>query len=79
MTPIEAHQRSSLNRDEVTASELCGCFYCLAVFGSPEIDEWWDDGRTAVCPRCGIDSVLPGETNKEFLLEMYEYWFGNKI
>jgi hypothetical protein len=40
---------------------ICGCYYCLATFPSGDIHEWRDDSQTAVCPRCGIDSVLPDE------------------
>ena len=62
------HQRSWRNEREVKASTRCGCFYCFGFFSPDMIDEWWDkgedDGRdplplTAVCPYCGIDSVLP--------------------
>jgi hypothetical protein len=42
-------------------SELCGCFHCLAVFPPSLVSEWIDEvddvGTTAMCPRCGIDSV----------------------
>lgn len=36
----------------------CGCFYCLQIFDGEQILEWVDDGRTALCPFCGIDSVI---------------------
>jgi hypothetical protein len=62
------HRHSLRNEPEVKASRRCGCFYCFGFFSPADIDEWWDkgddDGRdplplTAVCPLCGIDSVLP--------------------
>lgn len=53
-----AHRHSSLHRGEVLASDTCACFYCLKSFPPSEIGEWVDDGQTALCPRCGIDSVL---------------------
>ncbi|MFA5024187.1 MAG: hypothetical protein WC523_04485 [Patescibacteria group bacterium] len=43
-----------------------------------EIDEWIDCGQTALCPRCGVDSLLPGfwgMSDVEFLREMNCYWF----
>jgi hypothetical protein len=61
------HAHSYMNREEITRSSKCGCFYCMAIFTPSDITEWWDsptepnndeDGRTAVCPRCGIDSVV---------------------
>jgi hypothetical protein len=71
------------HRDEVLASEQCGCFYCGAVFESSEIENWVDEwqgvGQTALCPRCGIDSVLGSESgypiSEEFLSRMQAYWF----
>jgi acetone carboxylase gamma subunit len=39
------------------------------------------DGRTAVCPRCGIDSVIGSAAGypltREFLSAMEQYWFGD--
>src|SRR6185295_9354489 len=52
-----AHKHSFKSRKETMASELCGCFYCLATFLPAEIEEWTDDGQTPLCPKCGIDSV----------------------
>ncbi|KAB0489149.1 cytoplasmic protein, partial [Pseudomonas vancouverensis] len=38
-----------------------------------------DGGNTALCPKCGIDSVIGSASNApvnpEFLLKMYEHWF----
>jgi hypothetical protein len=65
-----AHKRSIRHRPEIEASDTCGCFYCLATFRPDEIVDWtdWPDGtpegeedrygQTALCPRCGIDSVI---------------------
>lgn len=81
---IGAHKHSSNHRDEVLASNQCGCFYCTAVFPPPEIEEWTDEdekgvGQTALCPRCGIDSVIGSESGYpitvEFLREMQRHWF----
>ena len=78
-----AHKRSSGHLDEVVNSDLCGCFYCCETFPPAEIKEWIDErdgvGMTALCPRCGIDSVIGSRSGftltPEFLREMYEYWF----
>ena len=43
----------------VTQSRRCGCFYCGSIFDPKEIRKWADHGRTALCPRCGVDAVLP--------------------
>ncbi len=58
---IAAHRHSSNHRQEIEASKVCGCFYCLAVFPPASIDEWCDEDGTALCPKCGIDSVIGDE------------------
>jgi hypothetical protein len=48
-----------------------------------EIEEWTDElagvSTTALCPRCGIDSVIGSRSGfaltSEFLREMHDYWF----
>jgi hypothetical protein len=79
-----AHKFSSGHRSQVEASETCGCFYCLATFPPTAIEEWVDEddagvGQTALCPRCGIDSVLGSKAGfpltQEFLGAMKQHWF----
>jgi hypothetical protein len=80
---ITAHRHSIRHRDEVLASEACGSFYCLAVFPPSEISEWVDDvdgiGQTALCPKCGIDSVIGEKSGYAiepgFLKRMQKHWF----
>ncbi len=76
---VEAHKHSFNNRAEVEQSEICGCFYCLETFPSKEVIEWVNGDNTAICPKCGIDSVLGDEANfdltPEFLKSMHKYWF----
>jgi len=85
MTPdtIRAHRHSSGHRQEVLASEVCGCFHCCKTFPPSSISEWIDEyegmGQTALCPHCGIDSVigvLSGyPVTPQFLQQMHDYWF----
>lgn len=75
-----AHAHSANHRSELAASQHCGCFYCCSVFLPTEIEDWCDEGRTALCPHCGIDSVIGDASNfqvtkPEFLKEMNRYWF----
>lgn len=82
-----AHRHSSCHRAEIEASEVCGCFFCLATFPPTEIQEWVDNvgagedapGITALCPRCGIDSVIGSASGypitPEFLGRMEVRWF----
>lgn len=81
----QAHSMSNNNKPELEWNQLCGCFCCVKIFRSSEIDDWiihdnpadWR-GR-ALCPYCGIDSVI-GESSgypitEEFLAAMNRYWF----
>lgn len=72
------HAASSRHKKQLEHAEKCGCFYCLKTFPVTEIEEWIDDGETALCPKCGIDSVVPVGQNihPEFLKRMQQFWFG---
>jgi len=87
---IDAHKHSTCHQVEILASEVCGCFYCLANFRPTEILDWVEEppdvtdgvspiGETALCPKCGIDSVIGTASGypvtKEFLTRMKEHWF----
>jgi hypothetical protein len=80
----EAHKHCTKHRSEINASKSCGCFYCMAIFESREIREWTDQdeadvGQTALCPKCGIDSVIGDKAgfsmSEDFLKQMHHYWF----
>ena len=82
---IAAHEFSSNNMLDLESNQKCGCFYCKEIFNSSEITEWLQDDNpidmygTAVCPKCGIDSVI-GESSgfpitEEFLDIMHDCWF----
>ncbi|MDB4542997.1 cytoplasmic protein [bacterium] len=83
----EIYKLSVRHEKAVLMSEKCGCFYCVKVFLSSEIDDWIDERKvgsgpaekTAICPRCGIDSVLPQsdsfEISDELLKSMREQYF----
>jgi len=81
---IQAHEYCSNHMEQLKKDKLCGCFYCLRIFDPAEIEEWLidanpiDRGGTAICPHCGIDSVI-GESagyplTVEFLRKMKDYW-----
>ena len=76
---ISAHILCTKNRDLLEKSPKCGCFYCESVYDPSEIKNWIDGRTTAMCAKCGIDSVIP-ETEDyplttEFLKKMHDYWF----
>jgi len=83
----DAHRHSSLHEAEIKQSQLCGCFHCLAEFPPSAISEWIDDrnvpegttGMTALCPKCGVDSVIGSSSGYSitqfFLKAMNGHWF----
>lgn len=84
---LESFHRASTSHRELLATAVrAGCFHCESNFSPTEIHQWIDApaaGRasaTALCPRCGIDAVLPeaGSITIEagLLRAMREYWFG---
>jgi hypothetical protein len=81
---MAAHLRSAAHRAEITASTHCGCFYCKSTFAPSEIVDWTDTdesgvGQTALCPRCGIDSVIGDNSGfpitADLLATMHQAWF----
>lgn len=81
---IAAHKGSAQNETIIRNSNTCGCFYCLSIFPVEKIgeDDWTDDmmeERTALCPKCGIDSVIGDaggyEITVELLKKMQKHWF----
>jgi hypothetical protein len=74
-----AHHHSSGHRDELMRSTLCGCFYCGETFEVSQIQQWIDDGHTALCPHCEVDAVIGSASGfpvtDSFLQEMHNYWF----
>jgi hypothetical protein len=75
----DAHGHSSRHRAEIEASRSCGCFYCLRTFPPAQITCWIVDEGTALCPYCGIDSVIGDaagyDVSEPFLSRMHAAWF----
>lgn len=77
---ISAYAYSINNEPMLRKDKKCGCFYCLKIFDPSEIEEWIEDeALTALCPHCGIDSVISESAGypltQEFLEKMRRYWF----
>ena len=92
---MAAHRHASNNRVEIDGSGVCGCFCCVRMFTPSEILAWsgldaadFDNpdsmsGGTALCPRCGSDSVIGDKSgfriDMEFLSLMNEAWHQKTI
>lgn len=66
------------HKDLLKQSTESGCYYCCNFFPSSDVKEWCDDGETALCPKCGVDSVIPSVENEltlSTLKAMSKYWF----
>ena len=51
--------RSFHNEEILKTATKCGCYCCCTIFSPSEIKRWTDNPpRTAICPYCGVDSVL---------------------
>jgi hypothetical protein len=81
---IKAHKKSIFHKAEILKSDISGCFYCIKIYSPSEIKDWTDTNKpenqhTALCPYCGIDSVIGSSSGypitKEFLTKMNRHWF----
>lgn len=71
-------ERSRHNKDDIQESQLAGCFHCLKLVVPTAITEWVDEaGTTAICPACGIDSLIPRMElkNPMLLLQLRKRYF----
>ncbi|ORA29014.1 hypothetical protein BST18_08445 [Mycobacteroides abscessus subsp. bolletii] len=62
----------------MSRSAVSGGFYCLAIYSPSTITEWTDYDDSALCIKCGIDSVLAensGDPITAFLTRMHARWF----
>jgi hypothetical protein len=76
-----AHKHSINHKEKLMKDKICGCFYCEAIFEPKLISEWVaDTSGTALCPFCGIASILPEYSGypitPKFLRRMNRKFFG---
>jgi hypothetical protein len=90
----QAHDHCTQNKSALMKSKICGCFYCISTFTPDGIEHWHGEenmrgnnnpkaaSATALCPNCGIDSVLGDASGfpitESFLIAMYEQYFGDE-
>lgn len=72
------------NSERVKQAVNCGCFHCESIFPAAEVKGFMpepDGSRTAVCPRCGCDTVLTdqdAEITARLLREMRARFFSEQ-
>ena len=78
----QAHQKSIFNKSKILSSNNCACFCCEEFFSTSEIKDYFEEvegkDETAVCPKCGIDSIIDDSfpiNDPIFLVEMSKYFF----
>jgi hypothetical protein len=88
---LAAYHYLSKNWVHIQGSTNCGCCSCLETFAPDAIIAWTGldmsnfndpaaaNSQTAMCPRCGSESVLGDKTgfpvSQNFLVRMNEAWF----
>ena len=70
----EAPRHAMRNRKQVEAAKQVGCYHCLEVFDSEEINEYTDGEETVLCPKCHVDTILPHITDKKELKKIHNFW-----
>ena len=78
----DAHRANRCTKEDIDNSKFIGCFYCCESFRPKDkpIKEWVWSGQDPLCPICGIDSIIPGNSgfpvmDKDFLAQMHNHWF----
>jgi len=74
----DIHDSCYLNKKYI---DDCGgtCFNCGRYEYAHANRSWTDNGETALCPKCGLDTVIPGIVHADTIDEIREYWLGEKL
>jgi NAD-dependent SIR2 family protein deacetylase len=74
----DAPKHSWNNHTAMSTSTLCGCYKCTTIMKTEEIEEWTDYGKTALCPKCGCDCIIPESTgipmNEDSMKQIQDFW-----
>lgn len=77
---IYLHKFCTDNKSLILSQEQAACFHCKQFIKSEDISEYWDQGKTAVCPKCGVDALIPKiidsiQISKSTLESMCKFYF----
>lgn len=68
--PLSTDLMSFNNRKAIEEAGSGVCYHCLSWFQSERVTNWTDDGKTVLCPICGVDAVLANNTEPPISLEV---------
>ena len=75
----KAIEYATANEENLKNSSKAGCYYCKKIYDASEVLEFLEGERTALCPKCGIDSVIPSNSPIELtssnLNKLNKHWF----
>lgn len=67
------------NKSLIDLSNKIGCFHCLKMVDKDQIKDFTDNGQTAICPLCSVDSLVGDACgvaiNNETLLQANNFWY----
>lgn len=72
---LYAAYQSFNNRAALARARVAGCYSCLITFPPGWIVAWTHDDSTALCPRCGVDAVLPDVDDAATLRAAHDRWY----
>ncbi len=71
------------NRQALAESDLGGCYHCMQSFSVHAIEQWTDNGETALCPLCEVDAVIPQSSgillDEDTLQVIHDRWFTPEV
>jgi hypothetical protein len=65
-------QSAFKNKAYLENSDYCGCYHCTKIFTPELITDYVDNGQTALCPFCQIDSVIGSSMGYTITTEFLE-------
>ena len=67
------------NKVALQQSDKAGCYYCKKIYDASLVIDFLESEETALCPKCGTDSVIPSKSPIELtaknLAELNRHWF----
>ena len=77
MNFLEDQSKLSMkNKEEILKHPEASCYHCVSTFDAASIRSWCDGGLTPLCPRCGMDAVVPGRRELTVLAGWRQASFG---